>query len=286
MWQLDTTYASDVFMVDDGSIMIPSHSSPFVKYSNDGSHSIVGDTSSHTLTIYRSLKKIKKISVKFTNAVISNNGSRIATVDENSGKIMVKHQERGGYYMLYYRHVYGYGYGKNIYIDNSGTVIVVSQSEDLYSDVFSGKVFTLRFDGQQWNESVIFQSVISDIQYLGYGMSVSSDSGFIAFNKHRLDITTTPHTVTRSVEIHKYITDGVYERVGPLITGGEKFGNILTISKNGRRIAIWDSYHIKVFGYDGSNWTQIGQSLPPGTNIFMYEDGGSVLIDNRLYKLN
>ena len=200
----------------------------------------MGDTSSHTLSVYQSLNKIKKISVKFTNAVISNNGSKIAIVDEGSGKIMIKHQERGGY-ILYYKHVYGYGYGKNLYIDNSGTVVVASQSEDLYSDVFSGKVFTLRFDGQQWNGSV---------------------------------------------EIHKYITDGVYKRVGPLITGGEKFGNILTISNNGRRIAIWDSYHIKVFGYDGSNWTQIGQSLPPGTNIFMSEDGGSVLIDNRLYKLN
>lgn len=274
-WVLDTTYAPPV----------SPYSFDFVKYSNNGLYALVGDIETHVLMIYKGTDKLKKVSVKFTNAVISNNGTRFVTVDERTGKIMVKHLERDAY-AIYYKKTYGYGFGRNLHIDDSGSIILVSQSEDLYSDVFSGKVFTLVFDGQIWKESVVFQSVISDINYLGYGMSVSNDSVFVAFNKHRLDTTTTPYTASRFVEVHKCITDGTYKKVGPVIRGNENFGNILKISKNGRRLAVWDSVDIKVFEYDGSDWIQVGQPLPVGTNISISDDGGSLLIDNKLYKLN
>lgn len=284
-WVLSNTYTSSVFM-KPGGIVVPYESDAiFVKYSNNGNYYLAGTPASLSFRLFRSSTEIKLFSVRYTNAAVSNNGSRVVSVNEDTGKVLIKHNENG-IFKVYYSKTYGHGCGRNISIDDSGTVVLISHHDDLYSDVFSGRVRTLRFDGQNWNDSIIFQGVISDTQYLGHGMAVSNDGVFIAYNKQKLDTTTSPHTVSRFVDIHKCITDGSFKKVGPSITGGPDFGNILKISKDGRRIAVWSSLDIKTFEYNGTDWFQVGQTLPPGTNVFISDSGGSLLIDNNLYTLN
>ncbi len=286
-WTLQQTYTSKIFMKSDGSVINNIYSHPFVKYSNNGLYALVGNPSTNLLMVYYSTVCLYKFSLSFTDGVISNNGSRFMIVNENNGKIVAMHLERKRF-VTYYNSTYGSGFGHNIYMDDSGSIVLVSQTEGLYTDVFSGRVFTLRFDGRIWVKSVTFQSVLSNERHLGYGMAVSSDSVYVAYNKQRVDITTVPYTVLRFVELRKYITAGTYESIGMIEGDDDTFGNHMKISKNGKRLLVWsESYGIRVYEYTVNGWSQVGQALTGrGTNMSISDDGGSVLIDRRLYRLN
>lgn len=287
-WVLHQSYTTKPFLKSDGTIISTTYSHPFVKFSNNGLYALVGDPSTNLLMVYYSTVRLYKFSLPFTNGVISNNGSRFIVVNENTGKVVAMHLERKKF-VTYYNSTYGHGFGRNIYMDNSGSVVIVSQTDNLYTDVFSGRVFTMRFDGRIWVKSVTFQSVLSNERHLGYGMAVSSDSVYVAYNKQRVDTTTSPHTVLRFIELRKYVTADTYTSIGMIEGDDDGFGNHMKITKNGKRLVVGSaSYGVRVYECTVNNgWSQVGHALyGSGTDMSISDDGGFVLIDNKLYKLN
>jgi hypothetical protein len=258
-----------------------------IEISGDGNTLIVGDSTEGTLKIYRNtsgtMTLTRNIPTNFSDVSISDNGSIIAIGNKNTGIVTILHDENAKYKSYFLKQYTG---TKDIKVEISASgseATILQTTEKSGGTAFVNNIYNLSYDGQSWTEMPRKPGLITTADDDTYGMDMSASTGLFAYNRQSVDVRTDPATITRYVE--------VYSQFSQLPTiygepGDSTFGKIIRLGTNSNRIAIAGDNDTKIFDYDGTQWTQLGDSLPTGTNIVLSDDGGTILIDNELFSLN
>ena len=258
-----------------------------VEISGDGNTLIVGDSTQGVLKIYRNtsgtMTLARNIPTNFSDVSISNNGSIIGIGNKNTGIVTILHDENTRYKSYFLKQYTG---SIDIKVEVSGTgseATILQTTEKSNGTAIVNNVYNLTYDGQSWTEMPRKPGLITTSGDDTYGMDMSASTGLFAYNRQSVDVRTDPATITRYVE--------VYSQFSKLPTiygsgGDSTFGKVINLCANANRIAIAGDNDTKIFDYDGTQWNQLGGSLPTGTNIVLSDDGGTILVDDELFSLN
>ena len=173
--------------------------------------------------------------------------------------------------------------GRAVSIDSDGSHVAIGAHENDGNGSNSGHVRIYSWDGSSWAQ------VGSDIDgeaagdQSGYSVSIDSDGSHVAIGAHYND------GYTGHVRIYSW--DGsAWNQVGNDIDGEatwDLFGHSVSIDSDGSHVAIGarnndgngsDSGHVRIYSWDGSAWTQLGNDID-GEAAYDYS-GYSVSIDS------
>ena len=258
-----------------------------VKVSGNGNTIVAGNSAQSGLKIYKNvegtLTQVNNLPTFFTDVAVSDTGSVVAVVNQSTGRVSILHDENSRY-KSYFSTNYPDTADIKISMSTIGSdVTILHTSLNSSGTAYVNNVYNLSFDGQSWTEMPRKPGLIITSDDNTYGSEMSAGTGLFAYNRQSVDLRTDPATITRYVEVYSQFSQlpTIYGEPGDVT-----FGKVIRLGTNSNRIIIAGDNDTKIFDYDGTQWNQVGDPLPTGTNITMSDDGGTVLIDSEIFTLN
>jgi len=163
--------------------------------------------------------------------------------------------------------------GCSVSLSDSGNIIAIGAHSNNDGGSNSGHVRIFEYDGTIWTQKG--SSIPGEANYdeSGYSVALSSDGNIVAIGAHSNN---DGGSNSGHVRIFEY--DGtIWTQKGSSIPGeaaDDYSGYSVSLSNNGNIVAIGahsnndggaKSGHVRIFEYDGTNWTQKGSSIPGAT---------------------
>jgi hypothetical protein len=190
--------------------------------------------------------------------------------------------------------------GLNVSLSADGTVVAIGARYNVSSNgANSGRVYVYKLNGTTWTK--LGQDLDGEAanDYSGTSVSLSSDGYRVAIGAPYNDGTTT-NSNRGHVRVYEYNeTTLLWTQLGQDIDGenyDDQSGVSVSLSADGNRVAIgaWHnggttfySYkgHVRVYEYNGTTWSQLGQDIDgesannySGTSVSLSSDGTRVAI--------
>jgi hypothetical protein len=180
--------------------------------------------------------------------------------------------------------------GRSISLSNDGTILAVGAAGNTgVNGAFSGHVRVYKYSSGSWSQlgSDIDGEAASD--FSGQSVSLSSDGSRVAIGAYG-NTSSSGH-----IRVYEY-SGGSWSQLGSDIDGsaGSNFGNSVSISADGNRVAGGAPYHsgltgyTAIYEYNGTSWVQLGSNIAgetsgdlSGETIGLSGNGDRVIIGAR-----
>ena len=178
--------------------------------------------------------------------------------------------------------------GRSVSLSSDGTIVAIGAREnDANGLSSSGHVRVYSWDGTNWNQ--LGSDIDGEAQYddSGYSVSLSSDGTIVAISS--------VFNGASSGHVRVYSWDGTnWNQLGSDIDGEAQYdrsGHSVSLSSDGTIVAIGAIYngtnagHVRVYSWNGSSWTKIGDDIDgeaasdeSGYSVSLSSDGTIVAI--------
>lgn len=254
--------------------------------SRDGTTVMAGILNDASLNVYRNregtMNLIYTASTYFPDRDMSDNGSRIVLGSRFTNMVSIIHLQHRRYKNYFLKQYSGAGDTRVRMSASGDKVMVLNATERRGAYIY--KIYTLTYDGQNWHESEGVRGLITTVNDRVGDIDISADTGLVVYSKQTVDVRTDPETITRSVV--SFLNGVELPTIDAPTNGDATFGRIIKVSRNALRFAVAGDNDTRVFGYNGSSWSQVGATLPLSSNITLSVDGGTILVENKIYTLS
>jgi ribosomal protein L13E len=180
--------------------------------------------------------------------------------------------------------------GTSVSLSSNGTTVAIGADyNDGTNGSDSGHVRVYKYNGTAWSQmgTDIDGEAANDLS--GYSVSLSDDGTTVAIGAYRNDGTN--GSDSGHVRVYQY-NGTAWSQLGTDIDGeaaSDQSGYSVSLSSDGKIVAIGarsndgngtNSGHVRVYQYDGSAWTQLGQDIDgeaagdqSGTSVSLSSDG-------------
>ncbi len=180
------------------------------------------------------------------------------------------------------------GSGFSVSLSSDGTTLAVGATRNDHNGTDSGHVRIYQWDGMSWNQ--IGQDLDGEAaaDRSSYSISLSNDGNRVAIGA----IFNDGVNGSDSGHVRVYQFDGItWNQLGQDIDGeaaGDRFGRSVSLSADGSILAIGayendgngnNSGHIRIYGFDGAVWNQLGQDLDGESTSDRFGESVSISAD-------
>ena len=165
--------------------------------------------------------------------------------------------------------------GTSVSINYDGNIVAIGSPNHYGNSPNTGHVRIFSWDGTSWiqiGQNITDQIHPSANDYFGYSVSISDSGNIVAIGAPTADFLNGANNNVGNVFIYEF--DGInWNLRGNIIEGQDGYdesGRSLSMSGDGNTLAIGspgnddngqDAGHVRIYQWDGNNYTQIGQSI-------------------------